>query len=91
MKKVEPFALSKKQSLILKVLSDEFAGSAFGPQLLTESENEEIKKLTINEITWAMLRLRDNSFVESKKLPYQGRVLNLYTITPWAIYNILDK
>ena len=91
MKKYEPIKLSYKQDLILKTLADEFAGSAFGPQLLEDSENEELKQLSINEITWAMLRLRDSSLVESKKTIYKGRVLNKYTITPYAIYNILEK
>ena len=48
MKKFEPIKLSYKQDLVLKVLADEFAGSAFGPQLLADCENEELKKLTIN-------------------------------------------
>lgn len=91
MKKFEPIKLSYKQDLVLKVLADEFAGSAFGPQLLEDCENEDLKKLSINEITWAMLRLRDNALVESKKVVYKGRVLNKYTITPYAIYGILEK
>ena len=91
MKKFEPIKLSYKQDLVLKVLADDFGGSAFGPQLLADCENEDLKKLTINEITWAMLRLRDNSLVESEKVLYKGRVLNKYTITPYAIYGVLEK
>lgn len=95
MKKYEPFnisnTLSWKQKLVLEVLADEFAGSAFGPQLLTDCENEDLQKLTINEITWAMLRLRDNNLVTSEKIAYKGRVLNKYTVTPYAIYGFLDK
>lgn len=87
MEKVKPIKLSYKQNLVLKVLKEEFAGSAFGPQLLTDCENEALKKLSINEITYAMLRLRDSSLVESKKIAYKGRVLNKYTVTPYAIYN----
>jgi len=91
MKKFDPIKLSYKQDLILKVLNEEFAGSAFGPELLSDCENEDLKKLSINEITWAILRLRDSSLVTSKKLLYKGRVLNKYTITPYAIYNFLEK
>ena len=91
MEKFEPIKLSYKQDLVLRVLADEFAGSAFGPQLLADCENEDLKKLTINEITWAMLRLRDNALVESEKVLYKGRVLNKYTVTPYAIYGYLDQ
>ena len=42
--------LSYKQKLILEVLQDEFHGEAFGPQMLKETENEDLKQLTINEI-----------------------------------------
>ena len=91
MKKFEPIKLSYKQDLVLKVLADEFAGSAFGPELLKKCENEDLKKLSINELTWAMLRLRDSSLVESEKSTYEGRILNKYHITPYAIYNFLDN
>lgn len=91
MKKFEPIKLSYKQDLVLRVLADEFAGTAFGPQLLEDCENEDLKKLTINEITWAMLRLRDSALVESEKVIYKGRILNRYRLTPYAIYGILEK
>ena len=91
MKKYEPIKLSYKQDLVLRDLADEFAGIAFGPQLLEDCENEDLKKLSINEITWAMLRLRDNELVESEKVPYKGRILNRYRLTPYAIYGILEK
>ena len=64
--------LSYKQKLILEVLQDEFHGEAFGPQMLKESENEDLRKLTINEITWHMLRLGDAALVSSKKKKTQG-------------------
>ena len=70
--------------LILEVLQDEFHGEAFGPQMLKETENEDLKQLTINEITWHMLRLRENNLVSSSKKNYNGRVLNEYTITPFV-------
>ena len=91
MKQFEPIKLSYKQDLILKVLADEFAGSAFGPQMLDLCENTDLQRLNINEITWAMLRLRENGLVTSEKLTYQGRLLNKYTLTPLAIYGILEK
>ena len=81
--------LSYKQKLILEVLQDEFHGEAFGPQMLKESENEDLRKLTINEITWHMLRLRDNNLVESSKKNYQGRVLNEYSITPFVALEVV--
>lgn len=83
---VPSMKLSWKQKLILDVLKDEFAGSAFGPELLSCSENEDLQKLTINEITWHILRLRENGLVTSEKLNYKGRVLNRYSITPVVIY-----
>ena len=82
--------LGWKQKLILKVLQDEFGGEAFGPQMLKETENEELKKLTINEITWHMLRLRDSALVSSEKKNYEGRVLNCYSITDYIIYNAVE-
>ena len=78
--------LGWKQKLILEVLQDEFGGSAFGPELLDSAENEDIHKLTINQITWHMLRLREDGLISSEKLPYKGRVLNKYTITPFVSY-----
>ena len=50
MEKFEPIKLSYKQDLVLKVLADEFAGSAFGPQLLADCENEDLKK-ELQELT----------------------------------------
>ena len=90
MKKVDieipEIKLGWKQKLILNVLKDEFGGSAFGPQLLDIAENEDIHKLTINQITWHILRLRENGLISSEKLSYKGRVLNKYTITPFVSY-----
>lgn len=76
--------LSYKQKLILEVLQDEFHGEAFGPQMLKETENEDLKQLTINEITWHMLRLRDAALVSSQKKNYEGRVLNCYSTTEYV-------
>lgn len=81
--------LSYKQKLILDVLTDEFHGSAFGPEMLADTTNEDLKKLSINEITWHMLRLRDNNLVESSKKNYQGRVLNEYSITPFVALEVI--
>jgi len=91
MRKVETLELpevklSYKQKLILDVLQDEFHGSAFGPQLLKESESEAIKQLSINEITWHMLRLRDAGLVRSEKQNYDGRILNNYSTTEFINY-----
>lgn len=90
MKKVDieipEIKLGWKQKLILEVLQDEFGGSAFGPELLDSAENEDIHKLTINQITWHMLRLREDGLISSEKLPYKGRILNKYTITPFLYY-----
>lgn len=82
--------LSWKQKLILNVLQDEFHGEAFGPQMLKETENEDLKKLTINEITWHMLRLRDAALVESKKKSYEGRTLNCYEITNFIKFGVIN-
>ena len=82
--------LSYNQKLILKVLKSDFRGKAFGPQMLDETDDEELKKLTINQITWNMLRLRENGLVESEKKSYQGRVLNEYRITPIVQYDAVD-
>ncbi len=82
--------LSYNQKLILKVLKSDFRGSAFGPQMLDETDDEELKKLTINQITWNMLRLRENGLVESEKKSYQGRILNEYKITPIVQYEAID-
>lgn len=82
--------LSYKQKLILGVLTDEFHGSAFGPQLLDESENKDLQKLSINEITWHMLRLRDNNLVKSSKKTYQGRNLNKYEITDYIKLGVIN-
>lgn len=94
MKKLDPFnlpevVLSYKQKLILNVLQDEFHGQAFGPQLLEESENEDLKKLSINEITWHMLRLRDAALVSSVKKFYNGRELNYYSITEYIKFDVI--
>ena len=51
---------------------------------LADTENADLKKLSINEITWHMLRLRENNLVSSSKKNYNGRVLNEYTITPFV-------
>ena len=82
--------LSYNQKLILKVLKSDLRGKAFGPQMLDETDDEELKKLTINQITWNMLRLRENGLVESEKKSYQGRVLNEYRITPIVQYDAVD-
>lgn len=74
--------LTYNQKLILRVLKEDFKGRAFGPQMLDESDDKDFKVLTINQITWNMLRLRENGLVESEKKTYQGRVLNEYKITP---------
>ena len=79
--------LSYKQKLILDVLTDEFHGQAFGPQLLDESDNENIKNLTINEITWAFKVLVESALVEKEKKLYKGRTLNLYSISDYIKYN----
>ena len=50
--------------------------------MLDESEDKDFKELSINQVTWNMLRLRENGLVESEKKTYQGRVLNEYKITP---------
>jgi hypothetical protein len=81
--------LSYKQKLILDVLTDEFHGSAFGPEMLADTDNTDLKQLTINEITWHMLRLRESNLVESSKQTYRGRVLNKYTITPVVALNAI--
>ena len=81
--------LSYKQKLILDVLTDEFHGSAFGPEMLADTDNADLKRLSINEITWHMLRLRESNLVESSKQTYQGRVLNKYTITPVVALNAI--
>lgn len=92
MRKIEipSIKLSWKQKLILNVIQDEFGGSAFGPELLDCAENEDIHKLTINEITWHILRLREDGLVSSEKSSYKGRVLNKYTVTPYITYNGVD-
>lgn len=95
MRRVDTFELpevklSYKQKLILDVLQDEFHGSAFGPQLLKESESEAIKQLSINEITWHMLRLRDAGLVRSKKQTYNGRILNNYSTTEFVDYGVVN-
>lgn len=82
--------LNYKQKLILEVLQDEFNGKAFGPELLENSENEDIKKLSINEITWNILRLRDDSLIKSEKKIYKNRVLNEYSITDYIIYDAVN-
>lgn len=79
--------LSYKQKLILKVLQDEFHGEAFGPQMLKETENEDLKQLTINEITWAFKVLCESGLVNKKKKVYKNRLLNLYSISEYIIYN----
>ena len=92
MRKFEPFdlpevKLSYKQKLILDVLTDEFHGSAFGPQLLDESENENLKALSINEITWAFKILTESALVNKEKKIYKGRTLNLYSISDYLRYD----
>ena len=82
--------LSWKQKLILNVIKDEFGGSAFGPQLLDIAENEDIHKLTINEITWHILKLRENGLITSSKKLYKGRVLNEYKVSPYVEYNVIE-
>ena len=76
--------------MILNILQDEFHGNAFGPQLLKESENEDIKKMSINEITWALMRLRDAALVSSEKKTYDGRVLNEYSTTEIVRYGAIE-
>ena len=79
--------LGWKQKLILEVLQDEFGGSAFGPELLDSAENEDIHKLTINEVTWAFKVLYENGLVNKEKKVYQNRFLNLYSVSEYVIYN----
>lgn len=79
--------LNYKQKLILEVLQDEFNGKAFGPELLENSENEDIKKLSINEITWAFKVLCESGLVNKEKKIYNNRILNLYSISEYIIYN----
>ena len=79
--------LNYKQKLILEVLQDEFNGKAFGPELLENSENEDIKKLSINEITWHFKVLCENGLVNKEKKIYKNRILNLYSISEYIIYN----
>lgn len=81
--------LSYKQKLILGVLRDEFHGEAYGPQLLKESENKDLKQLSINEITWHILRLRDAGLLNSEKKVYDGRTLNLYKISDYIKYDVI--
>lgn len=81
--------LSYKQKLVLDILQDEFHGSAFGPQLLDESENEDLHKLSINEITWAFKVLTESALVNKEKKTYKGRVLNLYTLSNFIKYNAI--
>lgn len=91
MKKVDieipEITLGWKQKLILEVLQDEFGGSAFGPELLDSAENEDIHKLTINEITWAFKVLCESGLVNKKKKVYKNRFLNLYSISEYIVYN----
>lgn len=92
MKKWEPFELpevklSYKQKLILDILKDEFHGSAFGPQLLDECDDEKLHNLSINEITWAFKVLCESALVTKEKKVYQGRLLNLYTISDYIKYD----
>ena len=79
--------LSYKQKLVLDILKDEFHGSAFGPQMLDESENEKLKSLTIREITWAFKVLFESALVTKKKQKYQGRQLNLYSLSEYILYD----
>ena len=81
--------LTQNQKLILKVLQDEFGGQAHGPEMLDLSENEEFKKLSINQITWNFLRLRENGLVTSEKTSYKGRILNEYKATPYISLGVL--
>ncbi len=95
MKRLEPFELPSvkltyKQKVILTALQDEFHGHAFGPQLLEETENENLKQFSINEITWHILRLRDAALVTSEKKTYKGRVLKEYTISEYIKYGVID-
>ena len=82
--------LSWKQKLILDVMMDEFGGTACGPELLAQCENPDLKQLSINEITWHMLRLRDAALVESVKTIYDGRSLNRYSITNFLRYGAVN-
>lgn len=82
--------LSYKQKVILDVLKDEFHGTAFGPEILEESEDIRIKEFSINQITWHFLRLRESGLVESEKKPYKGRILNKYKITPYIMFDVID-
>ena len=82
--------LSYKQKLILGVLQDEFHGKAFGPQMLKETDNEDLKKLTINEITWAFKVLCETGLVHKEKKIYQNRSLNLYSVSEYIIYNAVE-
>lgn len=82
--------LTYKQKLILEVLKDEYHGKAFGPEMLDTTENEDLKELNINSLTWNMLRLRESGLVESEKRTYQGRILNEYRITPYVIYDAVN-
>lgn len=81
--------LSYKQKLILDILKDEFHGQCFGPQILDESDNEEIHKLSINEITYAFKMLGLSNLVSKEKKIYKGRLLNLYSITPVVQYDAI--
>lgn len=81
--------LSHNQKLILDTLRSEFSGRSFGPEMLECTENMEVKDLTINQITWNMLRLRESGLVQSTKKTYKGRVLNEYSITPVVQYDAI--
>ena len=85
--KLTEIKLSKKQKLVLKVLEDEFHGLAFGPQMLEESENDDLKQLTLWEVTWAFNLLFESALVEKEKQKYQGRILNLYKLSNYFLYD----
>ena len=46
--------------------------------------------MSINEITWALMRLRDAALVSSEKKTYDGRVLNEYSTTEIVRYGAIE-
>ena len=81
--------LTRNQKLILNTLKNEFNGRSFGPEMLEETEDMEVKDLSINQITWNMLRLRESGLISSVKKMYKGRLLNEYQITPVVYYDAI--
>lgn len=77
--------LSYKQKLVLKALRQEFSGAAFTREMLDESED--LKDLTMPQLTWALNQMVDMELLNKNKGIYNNKEYTKYSISEFLIYD----